>query len=109
MFPLNPGLLRHLVTIEAYTTTRDTDGAAVPTPFALATVWAAIDTLSGRELLSAQQIHAEVTHKITIRYRPEVRSDMRIKYGARLFEVLSPLHDEGRRTRTELLCKEMDG
>lgn len=106
---LNPGVLRRRVSIEKYDVSRDTDGSEIRTPTTLANVWASIEPLTGRELLAAQQIHAEVTFTLLIRYRPDVRGNMRVRYGPRVFEILVPLHDEQRHTRTELLCKEIDG
>jgi dTDP-4-dehydrorhamnose reductase len=54
-----------------------------------ATVWAVIEPLSGKEYFAAKQVNAEISVKLTLRYRKDVVSDMRVAFGNRVFEVLS--------------------
>jgi len=74
-----------------------------------ATVWASIEPLSGRELVSAQQQHAETTHRVRMRYQPgiTVTAEKRLLYDSRVFEIVSViLNKEGKRM-LEILCKEI--
>jgi len=68
---IRAGLLRKRIAIEAATETQNARGEAVQAWAAEATVYAFIEPLSGRELFTAQQRAADVTHRVTIRYRDE--------------------------------------
>mgnify|MGYP005840717971 CR=1 FL=1 len=69
-------------------------------------VWAKIEPLSGREYFFAHQIQAEVTHRITTRYRRDVKEDMRISAGSRIFEIESILDLYEAHKFLEILCTE---
>jgi SPP1 family predicted phage head-tail adaptor len=72
-----------------------------------ATVWAAIEPLSGREFFAAQQVQSETTGKITIRYIPGITADMRILHGSRIFELTAPPIDpQERHAELQLMVKE---
>ena len=71
MRAVRAGQLDKVVTIEAVTETQNARGEPVPSWAAEATVWARIEPLRGQELVTAQQRAANVTHKITMRYRDE--------------------------------------
>jgi SPP1 family predicted phage head-tail adaptor len=72
--------------------------------------WGSVEPLSGREFWAAAQVQADVTHKITIRYRTGVAltADMRIKLGTRVFHLSAPPRDieEGHRA-WEILATEV--
>ena len=68
--------------------------------------WARIDQLSGRELIAAQAIHAETTHRVTLRYRPGVDASMRVVYRDRQFNVLAALDPETAHVALHLYCSE---
>jgi SPP1 family predicted phage head-tail adaptor len=67
-----------------------------------------VTALSGRELETAQQIAAEIDYAVLLRYDTRITAKMRVNYGARQFEIMAVLNDEWRRTRTRLLCKELN-
>ena len=52
-----------------------------------ATIWAAIEPLTGNRLFMAQQANSEVQGICRIRYRTDVNPLMRIKYGNRYFQI----------------------
>jgi len=104
---MRAGDLRHRVTIQQKTVTQDTYGATVETWAALATVWANIEALSGREFFDSQQTVAQADHRITIRYRADVKPTMRAVEGSRTFDIQAVLDREGRRRTLELLCREV--
>ncbi len=98
------GRLRHRLVLEAPAESPDGSGGADVTWNAVATVWAEIAPLSGRETLKAETVTAEATHRIAIRRRA-VSPAMRFVGGGRIFEILAVLDDE-RRWRTRCLCRE---
>lgn len=82
--------LRHQVEIQRVVQTRS--GAdIVDTWSTFATVWAEVEPLRGREFYDRQQIDADVTHTIVLRYsaRLELTVKDRIRWGIRIFELES--------------------
>jgi SPP1 family predicted phage head-tail adaptor len=70
------------------------------------TVWASVEPISGREYFYAHQISTEVTHRVKIRYRNDVNTKMRIKFGLRILEIISILSLGEESKVLEILCKE---
>lgn len=103
---LSPGELNRRVTLQTRTSVQDTYGQAQDTWADWATCWAKIEPLSGNEMISAQAINAELTHKVTIRYRPGVLASMRLLYGGRIFNVGSVIEPQMARVSLELTCGE---
>lgn len=106
---LPAGSLCDRVTIQQKITTRDDYGSATTAWMDLATVWAQIVPLSGREFIAAQQAQSTVTARVTIRYRADVDSHMRIVHGGDMFNVEAVLPDmnSGREYLT-LMCSMVD-
>ena len=101
------GKLRHRVILQEYISSKDSFGAEVETWSDIATVWASIEPLSGREYFAAQQINAEVSAKITIRYRASVKPTMRVLFEGRIFEILSVINTEEKKRELILMCREV--
>jgi SPP1 family predicted phage head-tail adaptor len=79
---ISAGALNRRITLQSHSITQDTYGEPLNTWTNVATVWAAVEPLSGRELLAAQAVQSSVTHQITIRYQvqfadPKVMAAMR--------------------------------
>lgn len=72
----------------------------------VATVWAGIEPLRGREYFSAMSEHAEVTTRIRIRYREGIDRTMRVVYNDTEFEILHIIHPEYNHHELQLMCKE---
>jgi len=92
------GELRHRVTLRKKEIAEDALKQQSEAWADIATVWAAIEPLSGREYFAARQENAEVTAKITIRYR---------KAEGRVFDVLSVINPGERNISLILMCKEI--
>ncbi len=73
----------------------------------VATVWARIKPVSSRERFFAGQNVAEISHKIYIRYRADIKNNMRISRGADHYLVDSIIDVEGGHIYLELLCTEV--
>lgn len=104
---MRAGALRHSVLVEQRSSTTDALGGQVNTWSTLATLQAEVRPLQGRELLSAQTIATEITHKITFRYDaifadPRTAAAYRISYGTRQFNVHGVLN-EGERDRAVIV------
>lgn len=72
----------------------------------VATVWAAIEPLRGREFFAAQAVNAEVTTRIRIRWREGIDRKMIVQYKGVTFEVLYTIRPDYGRAELQLMCKE---
>lgn len=110
---MRSGTLNKRVTIQSPTTpTSDGAGGTIATePWTdLATVWASVSPLTGRETLQAQAVEAETTHRVTIRYRDCVTARSRILLGERVFKITAPPRDTDERHRELVIdCVEVVG
>lgn len=100
------GRLRHRVTLQRPVTSRDTYGDAIESWVDVATVWAAMEDLSGREYWAAAQQASEVTTRVTIRYRDGVHVTWRIVHAVtwETYQIHAILDPDGRRRELQLLC-----
>jgi len=103
---MKAGQLRHRVTIQSRTTARDAHDDPIATWSTVVKVWASIEPLNARELILAQQVESNVTHKVTIRYRSGVTSAMRVVFGSRTFEIDSVINTDERNITMVLMCEE---
>ena len=99
--------MRDRVTIQDRTITQDSFGQGTPTWFDLATVWAFVEPLSGREAWQAQMVRPDVTHQITMRAYPGLHPRMRLKLGTRTFNIESVIDVENRGRQHTCVCKEL--
>jgi len=102
---MRAGELRHRVIIQQKYVTQDAEGITTESWADIATVWAAIEPLRGREFFDAAAVNAEVTTRIRIRYRSGIVPAMRVVYGSQVYEIESVIDVGGRRRELELLCK----
>lgn len=86
---LRAGALDRRIVIERNTPGRSAAGAEVESWGTLATVWANVRPLKGRELFAAQAVQAETTTVFRIRHRDDVTRKMRINYGGGLYGITS--------------------
>lgn len=103
------GALRHRLVIEQPMRVPDGGGGATITWTALATVWGAIEPLRGGESVEAEALASRVSHRIRIRHRAGLSSDMRFRDGGRIFSIRSLNDPDGRRRWLDCLCDERAG
>ena len=101
------GSLRHRVALQQKNVTEDALKQQSEVWTDIATVWARIEPLSGREYAAARQINAEISVRITIRYRRGITADARAVFDGRIFEALSVINPKERCESLILLCKEV--
>lgn len=94
--PAQSGQLDRTITLQANTPTRDTVGASIPGWATLATVSAAVEPLSGSEVIAAQQIGTQQAQRFRIRYRADVTTLNRLVYNSVTYGIISVMED-GRR------------
>lgn len=107
---IEAGRLRHRLVLQQRSSQADGGGGQAGGPWAapvtVATVWGSIEPLSGGERLRAMRLEGHLTHRVVIRYRAGVTSDMRIAFGARVFNIRAVVDIDERRRALELLCEE---
>ena len=103
---MRAGEIRKRIVIEQRSTAQDTFGGQVTTWSVVATVWAGIRPMSGRELITAQAVQSEVTHQIIMRYQAGIAARMRVRHDGRLFNILAVLDQNERHRQLTLLCQE---
>lgn len=102
---MQAGKLRHRVTIKAVSNTQDSFGdESIDTEVwtTVATVWADVKPLLGKELIQAQQLHLETTHQVTLRYRRGLNTTNKLVFKDRDLNILGFI-DEGEDQTTLLL------
>jgi len=104
---MNPGELRHRITIQQLSSSQDTYGENVDTWVDVATVYAAVNPISGRELFAAEKENSEITHRVKIRYRSGITPDMRVLFEGREFSIMYVIDYKERHIELQLMCKEM--
>ncbi|WP_374711533.1 phage head closure protein [Symbiobacterium terraclitae] len=100
-------VFRQRVTLQQHVVGQDEYGQPIDTWQDVATVWAAVEPLRGREYFAAHQVQAEVTTRIRIRYRRGIRPEMRVLYDGRVFNILSVIDPEERHRELQLMCREV--
>jgi SPP1 family predicted phage head-tail adaptor len=107
---MDPGRLRHRVRIEVKTDERDDHGQ--PLGWKSLGVFAAdIRSVTGRDFISGNAERSNVTTKIFMRYREDIRAttsrliEVTPKGQGRVFTVTAPLPTRDRRN-IEILCLE---
>ena len=110
---MNAGELRHKVTIERPVEAADSfGGAGTSTTWqTFAIVYAAIEPGSAREFIAAQQLAADQTTTIRIRYLAGLTPKMRVCYqdpvrGARYYDIQGVIDIDERRRHVHLICIE---
>lgn len=69
-------------------------------------VAAYVAPMSGREYEESQKLRAETTYKISTRFFRQIKSDMRILYDGREFEIVSVLDLGGRHEELQIIAAE---
>ena len=100
------GKLNRRVELLQFFEERDEYGGAVGNWRTVRRLWASIQPVSGTEYFQNQQITAETTTLITVRYDPRINVMHRIRYGEKLYEIIGVSDKDTRHEETVLNCKE---
>lgn len=103
---MEAGRLRHRVTIDEKVETPDGQGGIETTYLAWEeNIPAAIEPGSGKEFMNSNQILAQVSTRITVRWRPGVVPTMRVRHESAIYNIVAVLPDkETGRTWLTLGC-----
>lgn len=100
------GTLRTLATLEAKTQVDDGGGGFSESWSTLATVWCAVELLTGAETVSGDQVTAFKRVRIRLRFRDDVTETLRLRVDQRLFNIEAVNDPDSRRRWLDLVCVE---
>lgn len=104
---MNPAKLNSRIIIQQKTSQTDGEGIAKVVWDDFITIWAGKKPLNGREFFAAGAENAENVVRYEVRYRTDIRTDMRIIDQGRVLDITSVQEDPyENRTRTHLMAKE---
>lgn len=119
MFRINAGKYRHIITLQKLVAVQnggsgyggygEIDKDEETNWEDVLTTRAGIFPVSGKDYYSvrASVDVPEITHKIQMRYQSGVDSKMRVKFGNRIFDIISPPIDfQEKHIELQLMCKE---
>jgi SPP1 family predicted phage head-tail adaptor len=98
--------LRNRITFIKPTNTQNETGENVSSFEEYITVWASVVPVTGKEYIESQKLRAETTYKIATRYIAGITTDMKIKYGDKIFEIVSVLNLNERNIELQFVCFE---
>ena len=103
---IHSGRLRHRVTIQQQSISRDSHGQKIMSWTDYKTVYAAVEPLQGREFFSSDAINSEVTTRIRIRWTSGIDTTMRVSFDSRIYNIKSVITPKEIHEEMQLMCKE---
>jgi SPP1 family predicted phage head-tail adaptor len=107
---IDPGELRHQITIQQWSSVRSAIGEASDS-FSdyKADIWAKIESAGANEFYRSRKLQGEGSHVVTIRYddAPSTEIKMQVVFGSRNFDIQGVLNVEERNVWLVLLCREL--
>ena len=91
---MRAGELTERITLQQNVPTRDEFGAEVPHWSDVATVWAKVIAMSGNEGIAQAAAVVTVAYQITLRYRGDVTSALRVLYEGLTLEIQAVLSSD---------------
>ncbi|WP_038207890.1 phage head closure protein [Xenophilus azovorans] len=106
---MQAGKLGQRVVIERLVQGQGPIGQPINEWVTLATVWAAVEPLNGREFFAADAAQSEVTTRIRMRYRDDITSADRIDHEGTLYDIQSIINPRSGDAELVLMCKAVGG
>ena len=104
---MRAGLRRHRITFQRPISATHARGDKTKSGVDYRTVWARINTTSGRDFLDVHQTESETTATITCCYIVGVKPYMRIKFEGRYFEIVHIINSDERSRDLQILVREL--
>lgn len=106
MTRVQAGALRHRVTISRMAETKNERGGLVDTPTEVATVWAEVKGLDGRESVMERVLQGVSVYQVRIRWRDDLRQSDQLAgsvFGGRALNIRSAVDPDGRREQLVII------
>jgi len=85
---ISAGMLNQRVEIHSKSEASDDHGEITSTFTKVATRWASVQQLTGKELFEAQQIDARRTYKVTMRFFSGLTETYQLVFKSRIFKII---------------------
>jgi SPP1 family predicted phage head-tail adaptor len=104
---MKAGELNRRITIQTKTVTYNTYNEPIEAWADDFNVWASIITTGGGEFYAAQKVIAQTTALFKVRYNTSITPLHRIKYGTKIFEILSINDVDAKHEELQISAKEV--
>lgn len=101
---MRAGRLDKRVQLQQPTTATNGVADAVQTFVTYASVWASVEDTRGREFMNNQQVQNQVSTRIRLRYRDDVKPDHRVLYDGVVYDIQSVVNPMKRGDGLQLMC-----
>lgn len=106
---IEPGALKHQITINQQSATQDSFGQPVITWNAVRTCWGGINLVGMREVFSANQLTSQSTDVWTVRWTSTlIQPGMQIVFGSSTYRVQAVSNPGKRNIYLHILCLELN-
>lgn len=102
---MNPGKYNHIIFLQSKTVTTDTYGGPVESWADVATVWARVQPIKGREMIAAQAAQSETAVRFYTRWFDGVTTAMRIVYAGKNYDITGIVDIDERHVELEISAK----
>ena len=102
---MRAGTLDQRVTLERQQSGVDELGQPFDDWTTVATVWASVQPLVGREFIAAQAVQSEVTTRVVIRYMAGLTAADRVLHNGRVYEVTAVMDVRSQHDELVLMCR----
>lgn len=99
---IDPGTFRSELSLQQAATAPDGAGGHTEDWQEVASLFALVEPMGVKSRFGAGQALETATHRITLRFRDDVRSGMRLVRGGRIFEIVNVADADG--TERYLVC-----
>jgi SPP1 family predicted phage head-tail adaptor len=105
------GRLRKRVILQRPVETQGDTGGVTISWVDVATVWAGVEPLRGREYESARAQNAETTHRIVLRFRDDIQRTwrLRLQNSTRYYRIDEMLNIDERNREVQIRATELEG
>lgn len=106
---MNAGKLRTRAQLQAPVEVNGDEGEIARTWLTIGQRWIDAEPLTGREFWQAQQVHSDVTHRVRMRFDPQITNKHRLllsQYENGPVLNIAAVMPSPKRDRMELLCVE---
>ena len=101
---VDPSAMDKRITFEQVAETPDGGGGFTNAWSTVATVWASVKPISGREKFQAEQMETPIAHKVICRYRSDITTKNRFTYDGRTFNILDVIDLEERKAFLKIMA-----
>lgn len=102
---MHSGKLNARIAIQQRQTGTGPIGQPINTWVDIATVWASVRHNSGLETIKADASVSTVKASIRIRWRTDIKADMRVMHGETTYDIKAVLPDMTSRQHVDLVCE----